>query len=326
MNEEPLSPAEIQSLLGGGLDPVDSAPLVPAIEPARASEPRGAAVSFDPRALAGLKRIHDSFCQRLAPELSTLLRSSVRVRLVSVDATRWGEFAGGLPAPTCLSVLMIEPLGADVALHISPAILFPLIDRMLGGSGRLSGPLPRRPLTEIELRLARRIVQTAVGALQPAWREIVPLVLRGERIESEADRAAIAAPAEPVIVITCEITLDESRGPVHLCLPVRGIEAHVRRLAAAGIGDGTAGRSEMDATADGALVELTALLAETTMTPEELLDLQPGDIITTPQSAEDPVLVTVEGLPKFHGRVGRHQGRLAVRIEERIAKGTEPAE
>ena len=324
MNEEPLSPAEIQSLLGGGLDPVDSAPLVPAIESPRASEPRAAAVSFDPRALAGLKRIHDSFCQRLAPALSTLLRSSVRVRLLNVDATRWGEFAGGLPAPTCLSVLTIEPLGADVALHISPAILFPLIDRMLGGSGRLSAPLPRRPLTEIELRLARRIVQTAVSALQPGWREIVPLVLKGDRIESEADRVAIAAPAEPVIAITCEITLDESRGPLNLCLPVRGIEPHVRRLAAAGISSSTAG--EIDATADGALVELTAILAETTMTPDELLDLQPGDIITTPQSAEDPVLVTVEGLPKFHGRVGRHQGRLAVRIEERIAKSTEPAE
>jgi flagellar motor switch protein FliM len=187
---------------------------------------------------------------------------------------------------------------------------------MLGGSGRAPDPLPRRPLTDIEVRLARRLMQAIVAGLQSAWRVVTPLTLLGDRIESDAGRAVIAATDEVVVVIACEVTLDSVHGPLQLCIPLRALEPQIRPLIAAGTGEGLAAQT---ADADGPLVQLTAQLAETTMTMEELLDLQPGDIITTPQSADEPIVVKVEGLPKYQGRAGRNQGRLAVRIEDRIS-------
>ncbi|MCE9547255.1 MAG: FliM/FliN family flagellar motor switch protein [Planctomycetia bacterium] len=325
MTEDHLSPAEIQSLLGA-VDPseMDSTPMLHAADVVSRND---TFVTLDPRAMAGLRRMHSDFCQRLGVGLSSLMRADVRPRLADIQQTRWDNFTSRLPVPTCLNLLRAEPLGAETALIISPAILYPMLDRMLGGNGHPSSPIPRRPLTEIELRLARRILQAAVRELQTVWREIVPLTLRGDRVESNCDNLAIATEEETVIVIACEIALDESRGPLYFCLPTSAIEPHVRRLATAAMADASGANAALRqaaASAGGAIVELTAHLAETTMTHEELLDLQVGDIITTPRPATEPVLVTVEGLPKFHGRVGRHQGHLAVRIEERISAGSSP--
>lgn len=325
MTEDQLSPAEIQSLIGA-VDPSEADSETKS-QAAEIVSRHDTVAALDPRSVAGLRRMHGDFCQRLGVGLSALLRADVRLRLADVQQTQWDDLTSRLPLPTCLSVLRAEPLGAEAALIISPAILYPMINRMLGGNGHPSSPIPRRPLTEIELRLARRILQTAVRELQTVWREIVPLTLRGDRVESDCANVAIAGEAETVIVITCEVALDESRGPLSFCMPTSAIEPHARRLATAALADANGSHAALRqaaASAGGAIVELTAHLAETTMTPEELLDLQVGDIITTPRLATEPVLVTVEGLPKFHGRVGRHQGHLAVRIEERIVAGSIP--
>ncbi len=47
-----------------------------------------------------------------------------------------------------------EPLEGNLILDINPSILYPIIDRLLGG-GRDPTPITRRPLTEIELRWSR---------------------------------------------------------------------------------------------------------------------------------------------------------------------------
>ena len=323
MTEDQLTSAEIKSLLGA-VDPSET-DFAPHSQTAEFVSKAESVAALDPRAVAGLRRMHGDFCQRLGVGLSALLRAEVRLRLADIQQTRWDDFASRLPVPTCLSVLRAEPLGAGATLIVSPAILYPMLDRMLGGAGHPTSPIPRRPLTEIELRLTRRILQAAIRELQMVWREIVPLTLRGDRVESESGNVAIAGEAETVIVMACEVAVDERRGPLFFCLPTSAIEPHVRRLATAALVDGSgtgAALRQAVPSAGGAIVELTAHLAETTMTHEELLDLQVGDIITTPRPATEPVLVTVEGIPKFHGRVGRHQGHLAVRIEERIVAGS----
>ncbi len=63
-----------------------------------------------------------------------------------------------------------------------------------------------------------------------------------------------------------------------------------------------------------ARVEMTALLAETTITVADLGDLEVGDLIMTEKLASSPVTVHVGGVPKFLAHVGRHKGNRAVKI------------
>jgi flagellar motor switch protein FliM len=66
----------------------------------------------------------------------------------------------------------------------------------------------------------------------------------------------------------------------------------------------------------GALVEFRAEVARVRITAADLIDLGVGDIITTNQRADRPLAVDVAGHAQFQVRMGTHEGRKAVRVEE----------
>ena len=61
-------------------------------------------------------------------------------------------------------------------------------------------------------------------------------------------------------------------------------------------------------------VGIRALLGETIITVNELLHLQPGDILTTKKSANAELILQVEDRNKFAGRLYQFKGARALRI------------
>src|SRR5712671_5725186 len=106
--------------------------------------------------MRSLQTMHEAFGRNFGASLSALLRTIVELKLTSVDQLTYSEFVFSLENPTCFNLLRAAPLEGNLILDISPAILYPIIDRLLGG-GKDSGPVSRRPLTEIELRLVGRL-------------------------------------------------------------------------------------------------------------------------------------------------------------------------
>ncbi len=119
--------------------------------------------------MRSLQSLHEGFGRNFGASMSGLLRSIVEVKLTSVDQLTYSEFVFSLENPTCFNVLRAEPLEGNLILDINPSILYPIIDRMLGG-GKDSGSVARRPLTEIELRLVSRITNLFLEELRHAWR------------------------------------------------------------------------------------------------------------------------------------------------------------
>ena len=80
-----------------------------------------------------------------------------------------------------------------MCLEISPLIIYPMIDRLLGGSNA-DLFIPQRPLTQIEQRLVQRILDRATQHLSEAWGNVPPMKFkRGgnrEQPATGADRAA----------------------------------------------------------------------------------------------------------------------------------------
>jgi flagellar motor switch protein FliM len=49
------------------------------------------------------------------------------------------------------------------------------------------------------------------------------------------------------------------------------------------------------------------------------MGLRVGDVVTTEKDVHSPLLVSVEGVPKFHAGLGAYRGRKAIQIMEIIA-------
>jgi flagellar motor switch protein FliM len=324
MSEEILSHAEVENLLNAMVPGARGAASAPP-----KSSPRVASYDFKRPERVGkeqmraLQTLHEGFGRNFGAALSALLRGIVDVKLTSVDQLTYSEFVFSLENPTCFNLLKAAPLEGSIILDINPSILYPIIDRLLGG-GRESGPLARRPLTEIELRLVARITDLFLKELKHAWENVVELNLAVERVESNPQLVQIVPPNEVVVLISFELTVGETRGMMNLCIPFNAIERIGNKLSANtwvsyGKREATPETiSQIGARLQGSLVQMVVELAETRISAGDLLSLRVGDIITTEKDIRHSLLVSVEGVPKFRAKPGAYKGRKAVCVDDRL--------
>ena len=279
--------------------------------------------------MRALQSLHEGFGRNFGAELSALLRCIVEVKLTSVDQLTYSEFIFSLENPTCFNLLRAEPLEGNLILDINPSILYPIIDRLLGG-GKEAGTIARRPLTEIELRLMSRITQLFLNELRHAWENVLPLKLSVERVESNPQLVQIVPPNEVVILISFELVLGEIRGMMNMCIPFNAIERISGKLTSnnwATYGKGTSTLESMQQITrriDRSVVDVVVTLAESKISTDELLGLRVGDIITTDKDVRQPLDVAVQGMTKFHAVPGAIKGKKAVQIEAVVHSPASP--
>ena len=278
--------------------------------------------------MRALEGIHSTFSRNFGASLSAFLRTIVEVRIATAEQLTYSEFIHSLPNPTNFNLLTAEPLEGKMCLEISPLIIYPIIDRLLGGSNSELF-VPQRPLTMIEQRLVARITERALNSLTEIWNDLVEVNFKIAEVESNPHLVQIVAPNEIVVVLGFEIKMGGRAGTMSLCIPFNVIEPVMSKLLSQGWlayqrQSAVEDKSEDIARGLGATrVTVVAYLAETTITLGELLTLQPDDIIQTAKPANGEIILQVEGENKFAGKIGQHKDNLAAKIT-RMAEVEEP--
>src|SRR5690606_8094095 len=246
-----------------------------------------------------------------------------------IEQLTYSEFIHSLPNPTCFNLLQAEQLNGQVCLEISPLIVYPIIDRLLGGSNA-DLFIPQRPMTQIERRLIQRITDRCTHHLSESWSAITPLTFSLEDSESNPQLVQIVPPNETVVVVGFELKLGNRAGTMSLCIPYNVIEPIMGVLAAQNWFSYQKTGSQDDhirtltRNVHGARVEARGVLAETTIKLSELLSLQVGDLITTEKDSSRDVMLQVEGRNKFRGQIGQFRGNRAIRITQLCASAASP--
>jgi flagellar motor switch protein FliM len=276
--------------------------------------------------MRAFQAMHDGFSREFGAVLSGMLRTIVEVKLSSVDQLTYGEFVFSLENMTCFNVMRAEGLDGHMILDLTPSIIFPIVDRLLGGGKSAKYSIPSRPLTEIELRLIDRIIERAIEGLEKSWASVCELKLRVTQVESNPQLVQIVPPNEVIVLISFEITMGEIRGIMNLCIPFNTIEplmgnlssdtwsAYTKRTAdprqklnlQTGVGKGK--------------VNMVVGLADTRLTAQEIMGLSVGDVIMTEKGREQPLEVYIEGRPLFRGSAGLLKGHKAIQISSSIAR------
>ncbi len=278
--------------------------------------------------MRALHMLHEGFARNFAAFLSGFLRTIVEVRVASADQLTYAEFMASLPNPTSFNLINIEAadLEGQLCLEVSPLIIYPIIDRLLGGSNH-DVFIPQRPLTLIETRLVQRILTRAMTNLAEAWESVRKIEFQLGQMESNPHIVQIVPPNEVVVVIGFELKLGTRAGTMSLCIPFTVIEplmeeisAHSWTQAGRHRSDQQWGRLIADRIAD-AQVEVIAILAQTSMTVSDLHNLEVGDVIMTDKPATSPVTLYIESVPKFLADIGRHKNHRALRVRRRITGG-----
>jgi flagellar motor switch protein FliM len=329
---EVLDQAEINALLNAAGVPPPAAPSASGASPAARRAPqetiwlRPDAPSYDFRRpervskdqIRTLASVHEVFARNFSAMLSSYLRTIIDVRVVAVEQLTYNEFVHSLPNPTCFLTLEAPPLEGQMCLELSPLIVYPIIDRLLGGNSS-SAYIPQRALTVIEWRLITKIVERALENLSEVWKNLVDARFAVVSGESNPELVHIVAPTEVVVFITFEIKLGTNAGTMSLCIPFNTIESVVSRLATQAwfykpkpANDRQARRLHRGLVRG--TVPLTGFLGQTTIRMGELRALEVGDLLVLDKRASQEFILRIGDRNKFAGTLGQVRGLRALRI------------
>ncbi len=148
--------------------------------------------------------------------LSAYLRSSVTAQMLAVDHLSYAEFLRSLPSPTCVVSVGMRPYEGNAVLEINPSLVFPIIEILLGGNGKL-GSAAIREITEIEQNVLDGLFRIVLQALAEAWKDLLPVTLTIDSVGKEA--RLLHAPHEPMVAMSFEIKLEDCAGHMNLAVP-----------------------------------------------------------------------------------------------------------
>ena len=274
--------------------------------------------------LPSLDIINQMFCRLFKNTFSTLMRKSVNVSTVSTDTIKFGDFLRSLPVPSSMHIFRMEPLRGHGLIIVESKLAFAVVDTFFGGSGVKDTRVTDRDFSAIEIRMTKTVILSVLHDLEEAWRPVHRVSTSFVRSEGNPQFAAIVPPTDIVLVILFEIEMENMTGTLTICLPYEAIEPVIPKLKAQFQSE----KLEVDQVwvrrLRGELlstdIEIITELGTTEITSEDLMGFKVGDTLILGNDVTDPLILKVEGNPKFKGFPGVSRGNKAIQITEVIER------
>jgi flagellar motor switch protein FliM len=321
MANEVLNQDEIDALLHG----VDKGAVSTEPPPAAPGEVSPFDFANQVRIVRGrmptLEMINDRFARLFRTSLFSMLRRTPEIAVLPIQMVKFGDYVQSLQMPTNMNMVKILPLRGTGLIVLDPKLVFAAVDNFFGGNGRFT-KIEGRDFTATENRIIHMILKHVFSDLKEAWSHVARLDIEYLSSEVNPHFANIVSPTEVVVVTGFKIELDGGGGDVHITMPYSMVEP-LKELLHSGVASDRAEHDERWGMAlreeiEDAEVELGTVLGRGKITMQQLMNLQPGDILPCDFSGRATVLA--EDVPVFRGTFGVSHGQQAVQIEERVAR------
>jgi len=269
--------------------------------------------------LRGLWRYFESAGKLMSATISDKLRLETACDCVAVEQLRFASWLEHLPGPVVIYVLQMEPFKLPCLLTASTSLLYGAVDRILGGSGKVS-KVPR-DFTAAEHTVAEALVGPCLDRICESLLEVVPLKWTVQNRFCNPSLAQILPSQEVVLSIYFQAAGDFMIGDLRLIIPFVAIEPLLERFCRDGdkvVAPG-AMRASVANTVRSVPLDLAVRLGDARIRLKHLLQLQPGDVVPLSARLGQPAVGHVQGKPKFTAHVGRIGNRFGIQIADVMA-------
>jgi flagellar motor switch protein FliM len=250
--------------------------------------------------LRAISSLHEGFARNLTNALGAYLRVVFEVNLVSVEQLVFREFLQRTPDLAYLATFQMQPMGTTAALNLEPSLVFPIIDLLLGGVGRMNDQ--ERDITEIEEGIMEGVVRILCTELQTAWSPLGSVFEFDERLRP-AQLQRLMPPGDKTLCLSFEIHMPESHGIMNVAFPAVAANTLLRRLDL----DGGYSRHRGSSTARDRMLKLalefpfefTLAMAACKLPIRTLVGLAPDSVVSFPHRTECPIEGSVAGQPIY---------------------------
>ncbi|AMK77328.1 flagellar motor switch protein FliM [Methylomonas denitrificans] len=266
-----------------------------------------------------LEMVNERFARHFRIALFNFLRRAAEISVSGIQVQKFSEFIQGLFVPTNLNVIRMSPLRGRALIVMESRLVFTAVDNFFGGGGQFYNKVEGREFTPTEMRIIRLIIDMIFKDLAEAWKPVMDIDFEYINSEVNPQFANIVSPSEIVVISTIHVELEGGGGDINIAMPYSMIEP-IRELLDAVTSD----RGEVDGRWQDSLrveimrseVVVNSKLIEKEMSISEVIELKKGDVI--PIEMPESVLLEVEDVPVFRGKLGLSDGNYAIEIIEKM--------
>ena len=279
---------------------------------------------FSKDQLRAIQMIHESFARQMTTVLSTLIRSIVSAEVASVEQLAYEEFVNYMVQPTVIGMIEMHPFEGSMLIEINPALVFTMIDRMLGGKGTFLGVT--RELTDIEKTVIERVIMRILELLEDSWSTVVDVRFRFESMESNPFFVQICSPSDMVLVVIMKLRVSDVEGMVSLCFPYFLIEPIMDRLSSQQWFASTSHKADdevrtwLNNSVMQVKMPMAMELGHTVLSLADVYALQVGDVIKLDELKDSEIDVRVGNQIRFKARPGTKNGHMAVELTQVLSQ------
>lgn len=267
--------------------------------------------------LRSIHLLHETFARAMASSLSAFLRSYVFVNLTSVEQLSFAEFVKSLPSPSCMVSLGLRPYEGNAVLELGHSLVFPILEMLLGGTGKNSASI-QREITEIEKSILDSVFRVILQELKSAWQAVTLMDFVIESHETEPQLLQMLAPNEAVVAVSMEIQIGENSGVMNIGIPsiiVKMLRQKFDQQWTVRKGPSTdTEHARILKLLKPACLQADARLTGPTVRLDDLLRIDVDDVLTFDHSTAKELTLELNGKTKFLGHVVANEGKRGFQI------------
>jgi len=271
--------------------------------------------------LKTLHVIYENYSMLLSTYLTGTLGFVCDTSIVSIEEQSYIEFVNSVTPSSVLAILKMPPLKGPLLLRLSPELSYSILDCLLGGMN--SPGDSHRLFTEIDLVILEKIIRHFLLLNNEAWEKILAVNTLLEGLETSVQFAQIVPPSETILIITLSVRIMNNDALVNLCIPYPAIEPIAKELNTRLIAFGQNEKTKIDHHQEEILsrlhytqVTLKAILSETTIRIEDLMNLQVGDVVQLDNKLDDLIKIDIGHISRLSGILGEKANHYAIKITQ----------
>lgn len=282
----------------------------------------GGLVSYE--RLPMLEVVFDRLVRILAINLRNLTQDNVEVTLEAITSRRFGECLEEVQTPAMLAVFRAEEWDNFGLIIIEPAMIFAIVEVMMGGR-RIGSELgPARNFTSIERNLVERLVRLVLSDLTTSFAPICTATLGYERMETDPRFAMISRISSAAILARLNVTISKRNAGIVIVLPYATIEPVRELLLQQFMGEKFGRDSIWETHLAEELrytdIDLEAVLDEQVVSLGTVMAMTPGTVLQLNARVGGAITFRCGGVPLFEARPGMHRGRIAAIIDRAVSR------
>ncbi|MCC7062178.1 MAG: flagellar motor switch protein FliM [Planctomycetes bacterium] len=266
--------------------------------------------------LRGVERYFESAAKLLSATISDKLRLDTRCDCVAVEQQRFGSWLDQLPGPVAIYVLQMPPFAQPVLFTASTSLLYGAVDRILGGSGKVT-KVPK-DFTAAEHTVAEALIAPCLDRIVESLADVVKLKWTTVNRFCNPSLAQILPSQDVVLSVYFQTAGEFLIGDLRMAIPFAAIEPLLERFSSDSGSTVKPGamKATVASTVRNVPLDLAVELGGARIRLRQLLDLQAGDVIPLQVRLGQPAIVPVQGKPKFTAHIGRIGNRLGIQVAD----------